>query len=41
MPPKMEPPKGLKDFLAKPENQKRRLEAIAKNKAVRAQKRKN
>lgn len=31
----METPKGLKEWLAIPENQKRRLEAIAKNKAVR------
>jgi hypothetical protein len=38
MPPKKELPQGLKDFLAKPENAKKRQEAIAKNKAVRAKK---
>jgi hypothetical protein len=38
MPPKKDIPQGLKDWLAKPENIKKRQEAVAKNKAVRAKK---
>jgi hypothetical protein len=38
MPPKKDIPQGLKDWLAKPENIKKRQEAIAKNKAVKAKK---
>jgi len=38
MPPKIQSPIGLKEFLAMPENEKRRLEAMAKNQAVRESK---
>lgn len=40
MPPKINAPIGLKEWLAMPENEKKRLEAIAKNKAVREAKKK-
>ena len=39
MPPKKDIPQGLKDWLAKPENIKKRQEAIKKNNIVRAEKR--